>query len=571
MMWKSTKSLFGTRAERTARALLGLASVAALFGALGCASADSNKNITPLVYDCDTNPALSPDPGDGTVCGAGDDTIGQEPTFPTDDEVCATLQATRFADDMHPPAEDPNANGTDLDTAAIQAALIACKASTATTGRHVVKLVANGNNNAFVAAHLVVDSTVLWVDQGVTLYVSRNPNLFQATGSCGVIGINDSSACQDFLGITGTSPGVVGLGTIDGQGGEPLIGHPYSWWQMSYALREIDGSIGNPTLVDVLTGTTGFLLYKITLHNSPKFHVKLASAPADGVCDSPGKGFRVWGITLLTPSKWTNSQGLLLSPSFARNTDGVDPGSNNIATCGVIACNTISTGDDHLAIKGGHLVSQLVIAHNHFGTGHGMSIGSETYGDRNNGTGVDGIDIHDLTIDADSRPVGFDAQPGDFNGIRIKSDESRGGTVNNVKLTDICMRDMNNTILISTAYNPLFAGTSYPNFKSLEFHNVHHVTCGNLVQPVVTLDGFSAVRPAGPITLDNVVVDNVGPQAVAAQFANIVLGPNASNFSNFIPTVTDVTITNNVTAPSNPKRCVFPTLPAPHPPAGWSY
>jgi polygalacturonase len=59
-----------------------------------------------------------------------------------------------------------------------------------------------------------------------------------------------------------------------------------------------------------------------------------------------------------------------------------------VAQCGVIACSTISTGDDHIAIKGGHLVSELVIAHNHFGTGHGMSIGSETYGHDNTRDGV---------------------------------------------------------------------------------------------------------------------------------------------------------------------------------------
>ena len=118
---------------------------------------------------------------------------------------------------------------------------------------------------------------------------------------------------------------------------------------------------------------------------------------------------------MLTPSKWMNSQGYLLTPSFARNTDGIDPGSNNIAFCGVLACNTVSTGDDHMALKGGHWVSDLIIAHNHFGTGHGMSIGSETYGsytspDGVQHLGVENIQVYDLTIDADSRPVGVDAQ-----------------------------------------------------------------------------------------------------------------------------------------------------------------
>ena len=46
-----------------------------------------------------------------------------------------------------------------------------------------------------------------------------------------------------------------------------------------------------------------------------------------------------------------------------------------------------------------------------------------------------------------------------------------------------------------------------------------------LKQPVVTLEGFSARARAGPIKLDNVVIDNIGPRAVAAEFADIRLGP----------------------------------------------
>ena len=59
-------------------------------------------------------------------------------------------------------------------------------------------------------------------------------------------------------------------------------------------------------------------------------------------------------MTILTPSRWLNSQGLLMSPHLSRNTDGIDPGETSFATCGVLAHNTISTGDDHIAIKGGH-------------------------------------------------------------------------------------------------------------------------------------------------------------------------------------------------------------------------
>ena len=532
---------------------------AALSSLLVAASCSPSSDAPGYVYTCG-NSALPTDSlglNTQTGCGTNDprDVANglHEPSFPTN--ICQTLTATKNFPDEN-----------DLDTSRIQDALTAC------ANNGAVKLVADGPNNVFVAGHINVTSVILWVDAGVTLYASRDPASYAGgTENCGEIGINDSAACSDFITAAGTSPGIVGDGVIDGQGGEPLVGHDYSWWQASYALREIDGSIGNPTLINVRspssTPTTGVLLYRITLHNSPKFHVKIAGKPFDGNCTTPGEGYMVWGVTVLTPSQWTNSQGLVLTPYFARNTDGIDPGENALASCGVIACSTISTGDDQIAIKGGHGVTDLIIAHNRFGTGHGMSIGSETFGADNHGIGVQNVQVYDLTIDADSRWTG---SPGtdaaDSNGIRVKSDESRGGIVNNVSFSDVCIRDVSNAILVSTAYNPLFSGTSYPQFKSIEFHNIHDVTCMSLVQPVVTLEGFNATRPAGPITLDNVVVDNMGEIAVAAEFADIRLGPGNVSFT---PSGLGVTVTNNISQANAPRACSFPPLPAPAAPAGW--
>jgi hypothetical protein len=87
-----------------------------------------------------------------------------------------------------------------------------------------------------------------------------------------------------------------------------------------------------------------------------------------------------------------------------------------------------------------------------------------------------------------------------------------------------------------------------------------------LNQPVVTLEGFNATQPAGPITLDNVQIDNFGQQAVTAQFSNIVLGPGDVNF---MPGGTEVKITDNRDGSSAPRACSFPKLPAPQRPDGW--
>jgi polygalacturonase len=548
-----------------------LISVASLLAAV--ASCHDEPPIQEMTYLCGNEPLPEETPG-APRCGADDPDLPQEPfnggqNWPPPDptDPACILKATRVTPPDGKVLDEPSGKVDTLDTQRINDALLHCK-------NGVVKLQADGANNAFLAANVRVDSTTLWVDKGVTLFMTRNADLMDKTGNCGVLAINDSSACTEFITVRGTSPAIIGEGIIDGQGGEPLVGKDFSWWEMSYALREIDGSIGNPTLINTVNTTTGFLMYKITLHNSAKFHVKLTSFPnagPDSGCPSPGAGFIVWGVTVLTPSKWFNSMGRQLTPSWARNTDGIDPGANNIAYCGVIACSTISTGDDQIAIKGGHWVEELWIAHNHFGTGHGMSIGSETYGVYTSPggvvhQGVQKIHVKDLTIDADSRAVGNDAHASDFNGIRVKSDTSRGGLVDDITYDGICMRDMVNAILVSTAYNPLFAGDYVPDFRRLTFKDVHHVSCMALNQPVVTMEGFNATQVAGPITLDNVRIENFSQQAVGAEFSNIVLGPGDVNF---MPTGMGVNVTDNRDGSGTPRACSFPTLPAPQRPAGW--
>src|SRR5450755_1455451 len=159
-MVKQTKSVssLSRRALCDAKRLTRIGLAASLLGMLSCSG---SKPIAGIDYMCETSPVLSPAPADGSVCGAGDDSIGPEPTLPA--TVCQTLTATHFASDMSPPDE------TTLDTTRVQAALDACKG----TGG-AVKLVGDGTNNAFVTGHLRVDSVTLWIDAGVTLYASRN-------------------------------------------------------------------------------------------------------------------------------------------------------------------------------------------------------------------------------------------------------------------------------------------------------------------------------------------------------------------------------------------------------------
>jgi polygalacturonase len=388
---------------------------------------------------------------------------------------------------------------TTLDTSRIQAALDNCGSGKA------LKLATNGASNAFVTGPLNIPTGVtLWVDTGATLYGTRSSSVYgTATG---------------LITVTGQNSGIVGGGVIDGQGGEPEIGATGSFW-------DANGNGGSSPALIVVSGATNFTMYQITLHNAPMFHVKLDAA-----------GFVVWGITIKTPSKTTNSAGTALTPTSAHNTDGVDPGES--ASNGYIVCNSISDGDDHIAIKGGTNVNKLTIAHNHFGAGHGMSIGSETNG------GVSNINVYDLSIDG----TGTGLSGGSSNGIRIKSDPSRGGLVTNVTYSDVCVRELSNPILITPRYSTA-TGTLIPHYTGITISNFHSLASS--VTPNVTIDGYSAADATG-LTLDNVVIDGIVASDVSAEYASVTEGPGAVNFT---PTGTGVTVTNKISGTSTPNAC----------------
>ncbi|MFL5303596.1 MAG: glycoside hydrolase family 28 protein [Polyangia bacterium] len=458
-------------------------------GTIGIGGASASGGTTGMGGTTGTGGSSS-----GT-CGAGDSNLPAEPSLPA--SVCTTLAATRAVAANGLPAE------SNADTTAIQTALNDCGAGKA------VKLAASGSNTAFLTGPIRVPSGVtLWVDKGATLFGTRDPGVYGSASA--------------LITVTGTGSGIVGDGVIDGQGGEPNVGSSQSWWDQNA------GSSGNsPALIQV-TGASQFTLYRVRLQNSPKFHVKLSA-----------NGFVVWGVAIKTPSKATNSAGTALTYSNAHNTDGIDPG--EAASNGTIACSTISVGDDQIAIKGSSAtgVTNLTIAHNHFGAGHGMSIGSEFTG------GVSGVKVYDLSIDN----MGTGTSGGSSNGIRIKSDSSRGGLVNNVSYTDVCMRNVSNTILLTPFYSTM-TGSAIPQFTNITIKDVHVVSGGSNA-PKVTLDGYDSSH-LNSVTLDNVIVDGVSPSNVSASYTKVTLGPGNVNF---MPSGTGVTVTNNISGTSTPNPC----------------
>jgi polygalacturonase len=407
--------------------------------------------------------ALSPTP----FLAAQDTRTVTEPVFPPiDAHLSVSGHSLAKADEAS------------LDTARIQQALDACG-----KGQGVI-LRAHATETAFLSGPLELrEGVTLIVDKGVILFASRDPAVYEKTpGSCGLV--NDSpNGCKPLISAQHVSgAGVMGDGVIDGRGGEKLLGKDVTWWDLAEQARA-GGRQQVPRLI-VTDSADNFTVYRITLKNSPNFHIVY----------NHGDGFTVWGLKIDTPKRG------------ARNTDGVDPGagSKNIT----ITHSYIRTGDDNVAIKGGTGgVTNMTISQNHFYWGHGMSIGSETYG------GVSKIRVSDLSLD------------GPDNGIRIKSNGSRGGLVHDVVYDDVCVRDSPNPITLDTGYTAAgtVEGNSPPIMRDVTLHNVRVSGGGK-----ISFNGYATDYRVAAI-LDNVLLTDAETYTYSIHHADIVLGPGPAN------------------------------------------
>ena len=418
-----------------------------------------------------------------------------EPKIP---ESCVQLPAQlRAVSDKVAEADE-----TKLDTVRIQAALDTCKPGMA------VELKPSSGNNAFLSGPLEMRTGVtLLVDEGVTLFGSRDAKLYESKdgtpGLCGTIAAAGAPAvfpapqkpaprggCRPFIGVMDAKDvGIMGNGVIDGRGYAKILGKDYSWWEMARKAEPKNERYFTPRMI-VANHADGLVMYRITLHNSTNFHVSVNGT----------NGFTAWGVHLLTPT--TKGQD-------ARNTDGIDPGSSTNIT---IAHSWIDNGDDNIAIKTG--VSHMSVLSNHFYSGHGMSIGSETY------TGQSFLLVDGLTEDHTT------------SGIRIKSNVTRGGSVHDLTYQNICMRGVKNPIAISPYYtnqttegfeDPKYTGDRIPDYKAITIRNVIGTTRGD-----VLIAGLNDAHRT-EVTLDGVQIEGIIPAQVHGHFATVTLGPGGSN------------------------------------------
>ncbi len=439
----------------------------------------------------------------GLVLGCGvavaqDTRVVKEPVIP---KACTVLEAKlRSVGNMVAEADEEK-----LDTARIQAAMDACKPGMA------VELEMAAGNDAFLTGPLELRNGVtLLVDKGVTLFGSRDPLVYemnagegkcatsvprpgkfgQEAGMAQAAGLRRGGCRPLIAAMNVTNAAIMGDGVIDGRGYAKLKGRDFSWWEMARKAEPKDDIYFSTRLL-VANKADGLVLYRITLHNSPNFHVSVNGT----------NGFTAWGVHLLTPVDKTLD---------ARNTDGIDPGNSQNVT---VAHSWIDNGDDNIAIKAN--VQHMSVLDNHFYTGHGMSIGSEAVGQAY--LLVDGLTEDHTT-----------------SGIRIKSNVTRGGLVHDLTYRNICMRGVANPIAISPYYtnqttekpvDPGYTGTKIPDYKKIKLENIYSETAGDVL--IAGLDEAHRTQ----IEMKNVFVKGVTEGQVHTAFTDVVTVAPGANFS----------------------------------------
>ncbi len=202
---------------------------------------------------------------------------------------------------------------------------------------------------------------------------------------------------------------ISGAGVIDGQG--------IPWWP--YAKKP---GAKRPRMIS-FSSCERVLIENVLLTNSPMFHIAISGRTSD---------VTVRGVTIRA-----NPSNDSVNPSH--NTDACDVTGRRI----LIENCDISVGDDNYTCGGG--TSDVLITNCTYGYGHGVSIGSGTYGGVSNVTVVNCI----------------------FNntesGIRIKTDRDRGGFVHNINYLNLRMTNVGCPILIYCSYNTTGAYRSLNN------------------------------------------------------------------------------------------------------------
>lgn len=280
----------------------------------------------------------------------------------------------------------------------------------------------------------------------------------------------------DMGGVTNVK--ISGSGTIDGQGA--------AWWSAYTASKAAGSPIARPGIIGVSGSANTVEINGITIKNAPNNHIGIAKN---------NNSITISGVTINSPDN---------SP----NTDGIGVWSPNVT---ITNCN-ISCGDDNIALNNN--AEYINITGCTFGTGHGLSIGSYA-------SNIDHVTVNNCTFNSTD------------NGIRIKSNRTRSGTVQYLTYSNITMNN------VSTPFNIVeyYPDNTIPSSPSADAGQPvtsttpvwKHITFQNITATGASRAGIIWAVPEKKIV--NLIFNNVKITASTGLTCNNVNGATFSNGS----------------------------------------
>jgi polygalacturonase len=355
-------------------------------------------------------------------------------------------------------------------TTAIQNAINAAAVGAVTNGMRggVVEIPVPSQGGTYLSGPLVMTNYVdLQIDKGATLqmlpYLTYPTNLPPALPA-------------SFIGVTNKNNiEISGFGAIDGQGGP--------WW----VVANTNSSLLRPYALFQCLGCSTVMVCNVTFQNPPNVHLNVSASSST----SPSGNVLITNMTINTPDG---------SP----NTDGIDMDATNVE----VVNSFISDGDDHIAIGGTTaFMHDILVTNCLFGTGHGMSIGSYT------SAGISNL----LVINC-----GWN---GSENGIRDKSERSRGGLVQDLVYMNLNMTNVQWPFMVYSYYQygvgTLTAATPYmaatdaveivtnkatPMWRNIVVSNLTATTSSSSFRPACMIWGLPEMSISN-VTLYNININ----------------------------------------------------------------
>ncbi len=174
-----------------------------------------------------------------------------------------------------------------------------------------------------------------------------------------------------------------------------------------------------------------------------------------------------------------------------------------------------------------------------------MSVGSEVVNDSF-------LYVDDLTEDHTT------------SGVRVKSNNARGGPAHDFTFRNICMRDVQVPIAISPYYNngttedfvdPGVIGDHIPDYKAMHLENITDLTPGPVLIAGKDKDHITEV------TLSNVNIKDVTPAQVHVNYANLKVAGSNIPFADAAKGNATITLAAGTGGDAKPLACAAKFVP----------